>query len=147
MSVFPETLSQDQSRLHRLDAARRRNSADAAAGAAFARALAESRAKYRQRLESLPKPEIETGLPVGQYAARLIELIRMHQVVVVAGETGSGKTTQLPKICLAAGRGIAGMIGCTQPRRIAARDQRVPVSWPMWICCVESRGKRTPALP
>ena len=88
----------------------------------MARALAESQAKYHQRLESLPKPEIETGLPVGQYAARLIELIRMHQVVVVAGETGSGKTTQLPKICLVAGRGIAGMIGCTQPRRIAARS-------------------------
>ncbi|RBG28692.1 ATP-dependent RNA helicase HrpA, partial [Xanthomonas oryzae] len=44
-----------------------------------------------------------------------------HQVVVIAGETGSGKTTQLPKLCLAAGRGAAGMIGCTQPRRIAAR--------------------------
>ncbi|RBB99694.1 ATP-dependent RNA helicase HrpA, partial [Xanthomonas oryzae pv. oryzae] len=47
--------------------------------------------------------------------------IRDHQVVVIAGETGSGKTTQLPKLCLAAGRGAAGMIGCTQPRRIAAR--------------------------
>ncbi len=48
-------------------------------------------------------------------------LLERHQVLIVAGETGSGKTTQLPKICLAAGRGIAGMIGCTQPRRIAAR--------------------------
>ncbi|WP_081033308.1 ATP-dependent RNA helicase HrpA, partial [Xanthomonas euvesicatoria] len=54
-------------------------------------------------------------------AERIIALIRNHQVVVIAGETGSGKTTQLPKLCLAAGRGAAGMIGCTQPRRIAAR--------------------------
>src|SRR5690606_8278668 len=48
--------------------------------------------------------------------------IRRHQVIVLAGETGSGKTTQLPKLCLAAGRGAAGMVGCTQPRRIAARS-------------------------
>src|SRR5690606_5768161 len=54
-------------------------------------------------------------------AERIIELIRSHQVVVIAGETGSGKTTQIPKLCLAAGRGSAGMIGCTQPRRLAAR--------------------------
>jgi ATP-dependent helicase HrpA len=54
-------------------------------------------------------------------AERIVELIRKHQVVVIAGETGSGKTTQMPKLCLAAGRGAAGMIGCTQPRRIAAR--------------------------
>ena len=47
--------------------------------------------------------------------------MRKHQVVIIAGETGSGKTTQLPKLCLVAGRGAAGMIGCTQPRRIAAR--------------------------
>ena len=51
----------------------------------------------------------------------LVEAIRDHQVVVVAGETGSGKSTQLPKLCLAAGRGIDGMIGHTQPRRVAAR--------------------------
>ena len=47
--------------------------------------------------------------------------IRDHQVVIVAGETGSGKSTQLPKICLEAGRGVDGMIGHTQPRRVAAR--------------------------
>src|SRR5688572_27453866 len=55
--------------------------------------------------------------------ARLVDLanaIDEHQVIIVAGETGSGKTTQLPKICLAMGRGAHGFIGCTQPRRIAA---------------------------
>ncbi len=60
-------------------------------------------------------------LPVSQRRGELAEVIRGHQVVVVAGETGSGKTTQLPKICLELGRGTAGMIGHTQPRRLAAR--------------------------
>src|SRR3546814_16783070 len=53
---------------------------------------------------------------------RSVDAIRRHRVVVIAGETGSGKTTQLPQLCLAAGRGAAGIIGCTQPRRIAARS-------------------------
>ena len=60
-------------------------------------------------------------LPVSQRRDDLAAAIRDHQVVIVAGETGSGKTTQLPKICLELGRGIHGMIGHTQPRRLAAR--------------------------
>ena len=64
---------------------------------------------------------VDPSLPIAAQADRIVALLREHQVVVVAGETGSGKTTQLPKLCLAAGRGVAGMIGCTQPRRIAAR--------------------------
>ncbi len=60
------------------------------------------------------------GLPVSEHAQELIEAIQKNPVIVVCGETGSGKTTQLPKICLLAGRGRKGMIGHTQPRRIAA---------------------------
>src|SRR5207253_11124047 len=61
-------------------------------------------------------------LPVSQRRDEIAAAIRDHQVVVIAGETGSGKTTQLPKICLELGRGVAGLIGHTQPRRIAARS-------------------------
>lgn len=121
MSVFPETLSQDQGRLQRLQAAAKRNPADAEAAQRLADAILESRAAFAVRASGLPRVQVDENLPVGQYAERLRQLITDHPVVVVAGETGSGKTTQIPKICLSAGRGIAGMIGCTQPRRIAAR--------------------------
>ena len=64
---------------------------------------------------------IPESLPIADRQDELVAAIREHQVVVVAGETGSGKSTQLPKLCLLAGRGIDGMIGHTQPRRVAAR--------------------------
>ena len=60
-------------------------------------------------------------LPVSQRRGDIAKTIREHQVVVVAGETGSGKSTQLPKLCLELGLGVAGLIGHTQPRRLAAR--------------------------
>ncbi len=95
---------------------------DTSAKTAFADALAISIAARASRAAALPAPgEIDEALPISAEAERIVALIRDHQVVVIAGETGSGKTTQLPKLCLAAGRGAAGMIGCTQPRRIAAR--------------------------
>ncbi|MET7368454.1 ATP-dependent RNA helicase HrpA [Streptomyces sp. NPDC005566] len=70
------------------------------------------------RMPVLSYPE---QLPVSQKKDEILEAIRDHQVVIVAGETGSGKTTQIPKICMELGRGVRGMIGHTQPRRIAAR--------------------------
>ncbi len=64
----------------------------------------------------------DEALPISARADDIVAALRNHPVLVIAGETGSGKTTQLPKLCLAAGRGVSGMIGCTQPRRIAARS-------------------------
>ncbi len=95
--------------------------ADAGRRAAFAEKLAASLAARARRAAQLPRAEVAAELPIAAKAEAIVELIRKHQVVVIAGETGSGKTTQLPKLCLAAGRGAAGMIGCTQPRRLAAR--------------------------
>ena len=81
--------------------------------------------EYREtcatRLAALPKPDFPAELPVTQRRDEIAAAIRAHQVVIVCGETGSGKTTQLPKICLELGRGAAGLIGHTQPRRLAAR--------------------------
>ena len=74
-----------------------------------------------QRRRNRPRPTYAPALPITAHREAIIEAIREHPVLVVAGETGSGKTTQLPKFCLEAGRGLAGLIGCTQPRRIAAR--------------------------
>ena len=84
--------------------------------------IAASQARVVQRREALPPVRIDEALPIGGRWREIAEAIGKHQVVVVAGETGSGKTTQLPKICLAMGRGSAGLIGHTQPRRIAARS-------------------------
>ncbi|MEP1126020.1 MAG: ATP-dependent RNA helicase HrpA [Ilumatobacter sp.] len=61
------------------------------------------------------------SLPITERRQELLDVIRDHQVVIVAGETGSGKSTQIPKMCIEAGRGVAGVIGHTQPRRVAAR--------------------------
>ena len=81
-----------------------------------------SQKKYQQRLEQLPKPEYPPELPVSGKKDEISAAINKNQVVIVCGETGSGKTTQLPKICLELGRGVSGLIGHTQPRRIAARS-------------------------
>ncbi|MBW2132412.1 MAG: ATP-dependent RNA helicase HrpA [Deltaproteobacteria bacterium] len=64
--------------------------------------------------------EYPPELPISAHREEIIDAVRNHPVVIVSGETGSGKTTQIPKFCLEAGRGVAGVIGCTQPRRIAA---------------------------
>ena len=80
---------------------------------------AEERMAGRRAL--VPEVTYPEQLPVSQKKDVIADAIRDHQVVIVAGETGSGKTTQIPKICLELGRGVRGMIGHTQPRRIAAR--------------------------
>jgi len=116
----------DQSALHaRLAGLQRRARVGQAIGRSLPSLLADiekSRARRAQRAERLPKPEYLLDLPVVARRADIKAAIAAHQVVIVCGETGSGKTTQLPKICLELGRGVAGLIGHTQPRRIAARS-------------------------
>ncbi|MDF1818584.1 MAG: ATP-dependent RNA helicase HrpA [Immundisolibacteraceae bacterium] len=76
----------------------------------------------QSRRAALPAVTLPEELPITGHADELITAIKAHQVVIVAGETGSGKSTQLPKLCLQAGRGVYGTIGHTQPRRVAARS-------------------------
>ena len=79
-----------------------------------------SRATVEQRRKRVP-PSIQIPpLPIAQHWPELLQVCRDHQVIVIAGETGCGKTTQLPKLLLQLGYGTRGMIGCTQPRRLAA---------------------------
>ena len=99
----------------------RRQRAPAAEWARLAEAVRSSVARRASRAARRPEIAYPPELPVAQRADDIAAAIRDHQVVIVCGETGSGKTTQLPKICLALGRGERGLIGHTQPRRIAAR--------------------------
>jgi len=83
--------------------------------------LARSREHRSRREQNRPRCRFELDLPILARRQEIADAIRDHQVIVVCGETGSGKSTQLPKICLDIGRGIDGFIGHTQPRRVAAR--------------------------
>ncbi|TAN05759.1 MAG: ATP-dependent RNA helicase HrpA [Rhodanobacteraceae bacterium] len=120
--LLERALTRDAGRLRlRLRGLQRKHAATPGAWHQLARDIAASVAQREARAALVPPITLEESLPIAQRADELTRLIRQHQVLVVAGETGSGKTTQLPKLCLAAGRGVAGMIGCTQPRRLAAR--------------------------
>src|SRR5688572_1930103 len=121
---LPELMPRDQRRLaRRLDGARRVKDplARKKITEEIAAQIDEAALKVALRRESVPKITYPEELPVSQHKDDIKDLIAQNQVVIVAGETGSGKTTQLPKICLELGRGITGQIGHTQPRRIAAR--------------------------
>ncbi|MFE0024669.1 ATP-dependent RNA helicase HrpA [Amycolatopsis sp. NPDC059021] len=118
---LPELMLRDEHRLRRrLDGARRARDKQAVA-AQIAADIDVAELRVQTRRESVPKVEYPAELPVSKLKDEIADAIREHQVVIVAGETGSGKTTQLPKICLELGRGIRGQIGHTQPRRLAAR--------------------------
>ena len=134
-------LAKDSYYLSRLErelarAAVTKNKANGDAATKADNLLSKKRAQYdkiknrsqqavQARMDSIPKGLPDTlnlELPVSQRADDLVRAIQDNQVIIVAGETGSGKTTQLPKLAMLAGRGIRGQIGHTQPRRLAARS-------------------------
>ncbi|GHF95274.1 ATP-dependent RNA helicase HrpA [Streptomyces thermodiastaticus] len=123
-SRLPELSLRDAHRLgRRLEGARkiRKPEARAAVLAEIEGEIEKAEARIAARRARVPAVGYPEQLPVSQKKDEIAQAIRDHQVVVIAGETGSGKTTQIPKICLELGRGVRGMIGHTQPRRIAAR--------------------------
>lgn len=121
---LPELMLRDQHRLRRrIDGAQKMR--DAARRAKVAEEIAADVEAAQRRVErrrlAVPAITYPAELPVAQKKDDILAAVRDHQVVIVAGETGSGKTTQIPKICLELGRGVLGSIGHTQPRRLAAR--------------------------
>ncbi|HYA49295.1 MAG TPA: DUF3418 domain-containing protein, partial [Burkholderiales bacterium] len=88
--------------------------------AALESRLEASAAERQRRAHARPAVSYPRELPITARRDDIVEAIRRHRVVIISGETGCGKSTQIPKMCLEAGRGVAGLIGCTQPRRIAA---------------------------
>ena len=84
--------------------------------------------KRQQRVDRLPVPEYPQHLPVSERRTEIMKVIAENQVTILCGETGSGKTTQIPKMCLELGRGVDGLIGHTQPRRLAARSVAVRIA-------------------
>ncbi|MFC5943163.1 ATP-dependent RNA helicase HrpA [Micromonospora harpali] len=121
---LPALMFRDQRRLQRrLDGVRRLRDPQRreAALAEITADVARAEQRLADRRAAVPRITYPAGLPVSERKGDLAAAIRDHQVVIVAGETGSGKTTQLPKICLELGRGVHGLIGHTQPRRLAAR--------------------------
>jgi ATP-dependent helicase HrpA len=117
---LPELTLRDEFRLRRrLDAVRGSDGGGRLAGLVAEVDAAERRVAGRRA--AVPAVSYPAELPISEKKDEILAAIRDHQVVIVAGETGSGKTTQLPKICLELGRGVRGLIGHTQPRRLAAR--------------------------
>jgi len=111
-----------QRRLNELEQLEKKQQNNESAQAKWLVQAERSMARVQTRAACVPETIVFPDLPVSARREEIAELINKHQVVVLAGETGSGKTTQIPKICLALGRGVKGMIGHTQPRRIAAHS-------------------------
>nr|WP_174505463.1 ATP-dependent RNA helicase HrpA [Acinetobacter sp. Marseille-Q1620] len=116
LNVDQLVMARDRHRLNRLQKGKDANPKQ------YQELFEKSNHKVRERIGRIPDIRLNQDLPVTQYADQLIEAIQKHQIIIVAGETGSGKTTQLPQIAMLAGRGLTGMIGHTQPRRLAARS-------------------------
>lgn len=124
---YAELLSQVQSRDRHYLTRARQKAGDSEQQARIEQKIAASAAVTQQRFQDRPDIELMAGLPVTARGEEIRRTIADHQVVIICGETGSGKTTQLPKLLMQAGLGARGLIGHTQPRRLAARSvgQRV----------------------
>ncbi|WP_084718513.1 ATP-dependent RNA helicase HrpA [Streptacidiphilus carbonis] len=124
IAKLPTLTLRDEERLgRRLESLRKQREPEKRerAQAAVAAEIEAAELRVANRRASVPTPTYPESLPVSARREDILEAIRDNQVVIIAGETGSGKTTQIPKICLELGRGVRGLIGHTQPRRIAAR--------------------------
>lgn len=145
---LPFCMARDRFRLRQRLAALGRANAPSAVGlssstepvAGLVDEIARSCAQVDRRAQTVPEIVYPEQLPISGKSAEIRRALLAHQVIIVAGETGSGKTTQLPKICLQAGRGITGLIGHTQPRRIAARTVATRIAEELGLTLGETVG-------
>ena len=140
VAQLPLTMAADAQALARRIERARRGSAPAAEWERIATAVGRSADRRAARAARRPAVSYPPELPVAQRADEIAAAIRDNPVVIVCGETGSGKTTQLPKICLAHGRGERGLIGHTQPRRIAARTVAARISHELGAAAADAVG-------
>lgn len=153
--LLPNCLRQDRLRLTGHLTRALRESSSSPPESRIAHWLAEAKRSVglrHQRHERLPQVSYPSNLPISSRKEEIVAAIRAHQVVVIAGETGSGKTTQIPKMCLEAGCGVEGKIGCTQPRRVAALSisrriaSELGVTWGEEVGCkIRFTDKSSPA--
>ncbi len=119
-----ELMAADQAplrrKLRKLQVQTRRRQPTAKLARSIQQQLQAGRARIARRRQHVPDITYPPQLPVTAHIEELLAALQQHQVIIVAGHTGSGKSTQLPKLCIAAGRGIAGQVAHTQPRRLAA---------------------------
>ena len=141
-ALLPQCMLQDRSRIERrLKGLQRRSRRDPQALGRLKNQASKSAALVKRRRRGRPDVSYPDALPITAKKAEILEAIKQNPVVIVAGETGSGKTTQLPKICLEAGRGLAARIACTQPRRVAAVSvsrriaEELGVTWGREVGC------------
>jgi ATP-dependent helicase HrpA len=136
-SLIDQAMCADRFRLRRgFDAIQERLRANKPGDEQFSKwrkKLDESLQQVARRKQLVPGITYPEQLPVSQRCQEIADLLSRHQVIILAGETGSGKTTQIPKICLEMGRGIVGMIGHTQPRRLAARSVAARIAEEMQV--------------
>ncbi|MHC1763888.1 MAG: ATP-dependent RNA helicase HrpA [Verrucomicrobiia bacterium] len=144
-ALLPNCLRQDRLRMEaELARDRGRHSGHGLTQSSVRRLLAHAQRSIEvrhRRHERVPQVSYPRSLPISSRKDDIIAAIRSNQVIVIAGETGSGKTTQIPKMCLEAGLGVEGKIGCTQPRRVAALSisrriaEELRVNWGQEVGC------------
>ncbi len=143
-ALLPNCLRQDRLRIEAELARDRRHPGYSLTDSSVRRLLAHAQRSIdvrHHRHERVPQVSYPQSLPISARKDDIIAGIRSNQVIVIAGETGSGKTTQIPKMCLEAGLGVEGKIGCTQPRRVAALSisrriaDELRVNWGQEVGC------------
>lgn len=122
LAQIKQAMSADQYRLRRRLLALLKTPEQTQAWLQWQQDLDKSCAQADSRRLSIPSIHYDDSLPIAERREAIKAALNTHQVLIIAGETGSGKTTQLPKLCLELGRGTQGLIGHTQPRRLAARS-------------------------